>query len=779
MGAFFRGDEGTGNAGGERFAWMKRCLILGLQTTIGVGCFVTLLLFDRGAFQTFREPKVLFTLWIAGALLIGWSLVLAIQAFQRRPLSLPPLPLVALTPVFILVIHRFVTAYHTSTAGAFGAEEFPLKIHYYLHILHPALGWIILFAAAACFLQTKGVQSRFLALLLAAFAIEAGVVLLEVVENRTGLRVNPVALLAQSEIDVFGQTVKERIFGTIGNPNWVAGYFAVAVFPLAAWAYTLRRNLPRLFVFAILALGMFGLASARSKGAFLALLVGGVHYAVLAYFTRTQRTSPEPQSARRRPRAAIAVILIAALAGGFFYASRTSTESSGSYLDHWAETLALRGDSVTVRALLAHCGFQMWRESPWIGLGPGEFKTGFVDALRKLVEGPEGEKFQTRVARLHSLRATHVHNEYLQTLIEFGVVGLVFIELFFVWCQCRAYSIIKRSDDPGARLLRIGFLSGVWAAFGGSLFDYPFHRPSQSFLLAVFLGAAIALPRGGVSHAALSRIPKRVMAVLIALGFLVLGLAMLWQSQAKYVAQRLGFWGRTTLELPGGDRSRAFDALVRAQGLAPGEGEYTLLIAYYHLIARGDPNLAIRNIRRAKETSDNPNRIFLEATAQLERNDLANAAQLIRFVEVLEPNRVGLEFLKGRLLQRQADWEGACRAFLREIQNARRNPNQRNPHLEQAHLRLANILEKELGQYEEAAKHYEEFLRLLGSRTPTYPEAQLRLGDLSKNRFHDLDRAERYYLQALEIFQKNGSTQEAGEVEKVLQEIQNRREGFR
>lgn len=758
---------------------MNRRLVFGLQMTVGMGCFLSLLLFDRSAFQTFREPKVLATLWIVGSVLCGWSIVLATQALRGRALSLPPLPILALLPVFALVVHRLILTYGAGSSGAFGTEEVPLKIHYYLHILLPPLGWIILFAAAATFLKSKGVQSRFLALLLAAFAIEAGVVLLEVVENRTGLRVNPVALLAQSEIDVFGQTVKERIFGTIGNPNWVAGYFAVAVFPLAVWAYTLRRNLPRLMVFAILAVGMFGLASARSKGAFLALLVGAVHFAVMAYLTRTKQPSPETIQVRRRPRAAAAVLLVAALAGGFYYAARTPTGDSGGYIDHWAETLALRGDSITVRALLAHCGFQMWKGSPWTGLGPGEFKTSFVDSLRKLVEGPEGEKYQTRVARLHSLRATHVHNEYLQTLIEFGVIGLVFIELFFVWCQCRAFSIVRGSNDSGGGYLRLGFLSGVWAGFGGSLFDYPFHRPSQSFLLAVFLGAAIALPRGGMREAGLPGTPKRVLAGLIAVVFLVLGLAMLWQSQAKYVAQRLGFWGRTTLELPGGDRSRAFDALVRAQGLAPGEGEYTLLIAYYHLVARGDPNLAIRNIRRARETSDNPNRIFLEATAQLERNDLANAAQLIRFVEVLEPNRVGIEFLKGRLLQVQADWEGACRAFLREIQNARRNPDQRNPHLEQAHLRLANILEKEIGQYEEAAKHYEEFLRLLGPRTPTYPEAQIRLGDLSKNRFHDLDRAERYYLQALEILRKNGSTQEAGEVEKVLQEIQNRRERFR
>jgi len=329
-------------------------------------------------------------------------------------------------------------------------------------------------------------------------------------------------------------------------------------------------------------------------------------------------------------------------------------------------------------------------------------------------------------------------------------------------------------------VLRIGFLSGVWAGLGGSLFDYPFHRPAQTYLLSVCLGVSISLPLGvRPRNVNFPMFLKSGLGVFMALAFLFASIGFLWQSQAKYVGLRLGFWGRTSMEIAGGDRERAFEALSTAQKLVPGEGEYTLWTAYYYLTAKGDPNLAIRQIRKARETSDNPNLVLLEATAQLERNDLVSASRLIKFVEALEPHKPGVKALKGKVLQRQGRWEEACRAFLAEIQNARRISAERSSNLEDTLLRLASILEKQMGQYEEAAKYYRQFLELLGDRMPNYPEARLRLGDLSLNRFYDLENAERYYREALQILKENGATREAEEVEKILEGIQNRRDRFK
>ncbi|MCB9767199.1 MAG: O-antigen ligase family protein [Candidatus Omnitrophica bacterium] len=755
---------------------------LGLRSLLGAGCFLSLLFFDRGAFQTFREPKFLVIVWIAGACLLLWGLWLISEAFRRRTLPLPPAPVIALIPFIGLIGYQFQRAYQTSSPTSFGSEGAPLQVEYFIHILLPAVAWLVLFCVASLTLRSGRNQRAFLAILCMAFTLEVSVVLLEIVQNQTGLQVNPVVLLTQGEIDVFGQSVKERIFGTIGNPNWVAGYLAIAIFPLIGWLLVVRSRLPRVILVLVLAAGTFALVSTRSKGAFLALMVGAVHFGVTFLLLRRKRRvkNATAKKSLSRPAWIVAGLLALALAGGFVIANQSPAGENSSYLDHWAETLALRGDSVTVRALLAHCGFQMWREDPWVGLGAGEFKIQFLDTLRDLVEGPEGEKFKVRVARLHSLRATHLHNEYLQTLVEFGVLGLLIVELFFVWCQCRAYRFILGSENNGDSILRIGFLSGVWAGFGGSLFDYPFHRPAQVFLLAVLLGIAIALPnRWEKGETARPRgLWLSGIGILLGVALAVVSVFLMWQANAKYVAQRLGFWGKTSLEIAGGDPGRAYQALATAQDLVPGEGEYTLWLAYYYLAAKGDPNLAIRQIRRARETSDNPNRVMLEATAQLQRNDYLTAGQLLQFVGILEPNKVGLQFLKGRLFEKQQRWKEAARAYLAEIQNSRRT-GERSPHLEESYLHLAGILEKQLGQYEEAARYYKGFLETLGDRKPTYPEARLRLGDLSLNRFYDLESAERYYNEALEILKDQGAEQDAGEVEKILEDIQNRKERFR
>ncbi len=760
---------------------MIRFLRCGLQCLVGMGCFLTLLLFDRSAFQTFREPKFLAFVWIGGACLLVWSLLLFYQAVQKKSVSWPPSPLIALIPIAFIVGIRFWDIQNGITTSSFEVDDIPLKIHYWIHVLLPSVAWLILFSVSSFCFRTSASQRKLLGTLFVALSLEVVIVSLEMVQNQTGLQVNPVSLLSQGEIEVFGQTVKERIFGTIGNPNWVAGYIAVALFPVIAWGLVLRNRWMKSMVFILFLISLFVLVSTRSKGAFLAVTIGFLHFGIIAFIYF--RTRIRPQSANvgfsRGIVITVSMLVFLVLSCGFLMANRTVIGEGDSYLAHWAETLALRGDSITVRALLAHCGFEMWSHSPWLGLGPGEFKIQFLDALRDLVEGADGEQIQARVARLHSLRATHLHNEYLQTMVEFGIVGLLFVELFFIWCQCRAFRLILETKNWQTALLRVGFLSGVWAGFGGSLFDYPFHRPAQAFLLAVFLGVSISRPFGYVSGSPSSiRKLDRVTVIPFVVFSFLLSIHLLWQSEAKYVGQHLGFWGRTSLEIAGGDRNKAFEALATAQDMVPGEGEYTLWLAYYYLTAKRDPNLAIRQLRRARETSDNPNRVLLEATAQLERNDIQTAAQLVRFVEILEPHKVGVQFQKAQILQKQGRWEEACRAYLGEIHNAQKSLAKGSPHLEKAYLQLASILEKEIGQYAEAAKYYRKFLELLGDRIPTFPEAQLRLGDLSLNRFHDLDSAESYYREALEIFKKNGSAQEADEVEKILKDIQNRRNQF-
>jgi tetratricopeptide (TPR) repeat protein len=92
---------------------------------------------------------------------------------------------------------------------------------------------------------------------------------------------------------------------------------------------------------------------------------------------------------------------------------------------------------------------------------------------------------------------------------------------------------------------------------------------------------------------------------------------------------------------------------------------------------------------------------------------------------------------------------------------------------------MGDILERELGQYTQAAGCYRKLVELQGDSKQGYPAAQIRLAEMYRDRFFDLDRSETYFREALEILEYQGQSPEAASIRERIAEIEKRREDYR
>jgi hypothetical protein len=142
-------------------------------------------------------------------------------------------------------------------------------------------------------------------------------------------------------------------------------------------------------------------------------------------------------------------------------------------------------DRVTrdMRLLVWAPAFRMWQEHQWWGVGPGHFDTRFR-AYR-----PEGLQ----------VKPDRVHNDYLNTLVDWGVVGTALVAaawLLLGWSLFKTWRTVGRTPELGGITrsnrfaLLLGGSVGLAAILVHSAIDFNFHIPANA-ILAVTLMALL------------------------------------------------------------------------------------------------------------------------------------------------------------------------------------------------------------------------------------------------------------------------------------------------
>ncbi|NBV21335.1 MAG: hypothetical protein EBS05_05360 [Proteobacteria bacterium] len=335
--------------------------------------------------------------------------------------------------------------------------------------------------------------------------------------------------------------------GTYICPNHLAGWLELAL-PLGL-AYLLMGRLHHIMRiltgYAVIVIGA-GLLATESRGAWVATTLALLGFFAVLLAQRGQRVP------------ALLVLICMVGAGGWAVAqSQTSSERVQKLFDPNRLNDA--------REHLWPAAIKIWHANFWWGAGPGHY-----DHLFRLYR-------DTAV----QARPDRVHNDYLNTLADWGLVGAVLVALALVvlfWGVVRVWPHVQRDGDAfrARQSNRFAFVLGASTSLVAllihSVVDFNFHIPANALAAVTLMALLAAHWRYATSQV---HVPLGL-AGRVAITVLGLGVAV-WLGRtatARGIENRL----LVRSQDPQGTASRQLELLRQAHAVEPGNAETCFMI---------------------------------------------------------------------------------------------------------------------------------------------------------------------------------------------------------
>jgi O-antigen ligase len=248
--------------------------------------------------------------------------------------------------------------------------------------------------------------------------------------------------------------------GTYVCPNHLAGFLELLL-PLAV-TFTLLRGfgpVARIFFCYSALVMLVGIAATGSRAGWISTAVSMMVLALVLARRGRQLWS-----------ALVLVVLVAGL-GAWLYSKALQNRVNPQLV-----TREQIRDDVRVRLWTAAA--RMWRDHPWFGVGPNHF-----DARYPGYRQPHWKE---------QMRPVRAHNDYVNTLADWGLTGLVLVLVPLVAAGLgiiRGWKHLQRSGESGGNrvALVLGCTAGLTALAVHSFFDFNLHIPANAFLASTWL----------------------------------------------------------------------------------------------------------------------------------------------------------------------------------------------------------------------------------------------------------------------------------------------------
>ncbi len=260
-----------------------------------------------------------------------------------------------------------------------------------------------------------------------------------------------------------------RIGGTVGSPNFAAGYLSISLALAASVLFTNLTRAYKVLAIWVLGLGSVALILTFSRGGWIALILA---VALLSLGVWRRRGL-----SLRMPIATAALLLLLFLPFHSLVSARLFGDDKGS-----AES----------RVPLMHLAFRIVEANPVLGVGANNFTVVMNRYLSP--EFRQGFLFA-------------VHNKYLLVLAETGAVGLFAFLAFLIGTVRKGWQCWRFCDEPLSSLA-LGFTAGMIGHMVHMTVDVFRGRPTQQlvWLIAGLLTAMYRMRPGPSPSDSLLRI---------------------------------------------------------------------------------------------------------------------------------------------------------------------------------------------------------------------------------------------------------------------------------
>ena len=442
----------SGEAGARSDAWLRA---LGWLLLV-IFLVAVPLVFYRGFAGQFSYVKILLTKLTALVGLIAWALALLWGRLARSPRSRRAWPLALLSLAVLLSCFN-------SPVPIFSLRE----AAYFL--CGPA--WFLLFITWA---EGEAAVRRAARLAAMAGTVVGCIALLQWLGH------DPL-LWGGYHIEWGHMVARMRLYSTLGNPNFVAGYLIGTVFLALALAAVAVKLWERIAWSAAAAVMLVAIVGTGSRGAWGGLGVGAVvaGLVIMRSLTSVAATAPEAAVADSSPKGKRRGQVRSFIGPVSFWLVLP-------VLTRFIEALLGRFEG---RLYLWRVSWPMFAEHPLIGSGWGSFQLQFLDLqARFITDHPALARYWSNVGQLH--------NDPMQLWLETGALGLVAFA-WVVWRYGREATEGVRGAGSGlARFWLAASAGGVAAILCDSIFNFQFSVPPTLLLLFTLLALPAALGGG-------------------------------------------------------------------------------------------------------------------------------------------------------------------------------------------------------------------------------------------------------------------------------------------
>ena len=324
-------------------------------------------------------------------------------------------------------------------------------------------------------------------------------------------------LTNSNKVWLLQEPYKHRGTGTFISPNNLAGFLEM-ILPLAL-AYTITsrlKALPKIFTGYAALVILAGIVVAVSRGGWIATALALLIFFAVLMFHHTHR--------------APAIALLALFVSGvLFFAPHDVLFTSR------LKGLKEAGGDVTrdTRYLIWGDAVKLWHENPWWGIGPAHFDYRFGKYRPELVQkSPD-----------------RVHNDYLNTLTDYGIVGIALILLavgavltcaVWTWRYVRGSPNTLGEHRSNKLALVLGSSIGLIAILIHSFVDFNMHIPANALLAVTLMALLTSYLRFATDRYWYSAriVPKTLLTAALACGFVYLGLQSTRSAQESFWLMR-------------------------------------------------------------------------------------------------------------------------------------------------------------------------------------------------------------------------------------------------
>ncbi len=308
------------------------------------------------------------------------------------------------------------------------------------------------------------------------------------------------------KLDPFGT----RSVSTFGNPNFMASFLMLILPLIAVLAVYEKVSLKKLFLGGLFGANFFGLLVTRTRSAWLGLFVALIF--VIFYLLVYQRSL-----ILRNKRWLL--LLVALLFVVMLYPVRAGGERKVRMVkvawDKVKSVTDFKQMAYVQRFLIWEAAYSMFKESPLLGHGWGNFEIIYPFHQGKFLKIEQYSPFRTH--------ANNAHNEILEVVSQIGIVGLGIYIWFFILFFKLGIDNYRKLTGEYEKVVALALLGSILGMLVDNLLNVSLHFPMPALLFWVWMGLIVGIcQRWNVSE---RRIPIKKF-VVYPLGIILLGIVI-------------------------------------------------------------------------------------------------------------------------------------------------------------------------------------------------------------------------------------------------------------